>query len=135
MSGPEQLQSDPKDIFPLARIESSEQNGVRVLAVVGELDISNIDLLQREAFELSNGSLGLVLDLNETTHIDSATIRLLFDLQRGLARRRQALRVIYAAGSIVERVLELTAFDRQAPRSPDRDTATAAIRAEVSPSQ
>ena len=79
---------------PLAEIELAESEGVRVVAVAGELDISNIATLEDVTFDLPNEALGIVLDLSSATYIDSATIGLLFRLHRGLKRRGQALRVV-----------------------------------------
>jgi anti-anti-sigma factor len=119
--------------MPLAQIERSDQDGVRVIAVSGELDISNIDALRQAAFDVPNEALGIVLDLCAARHIDSATVRLLFELQHSLQRRRQALRIVYAPGSIVERVIELAAFDSEGSCARERAQAVTAIRREVAP--
>ncbi len=115
----------------LAEIVHSERAGVYLVGVTGELDVSNVGLLERAAYEMSNEALGLVLDLSATTYIDSATIGLLFKLRAYLARRGQALRVVYTPGSSAQRVLELTGFDRELPPAEDRDGAIAAIWREV----
>jgi hypothetical protein len=50
----------------LAELELSEQEGVRVVAVAGELDISNVGALEDVTFDLPNGRLGLIVDLSAT---------------------------------------------------------------------
>lgn len=115
----------------LAEIERSECEGVRVVAVVGEVDISNVGAVEDAACELSNEALGVVVDLSAATYIDSATVSLLFRLRRRLSRRGQVLRVICSPGSSAWRVLELTGFDRRLPPLDDRDTAIAAIHEAV----
>jgi anti-anti-sigma factor len=115
----------------LAEIAREEREGVRVVTVVGELDISNVGTLEHATFDLPNDALGIVLDLTAATYVDSATLGLLFKLQRSLERRGQALRVVRAPGSSTQRVLELTGFERNSPPASGRDAAIAAIRRDV----
>jgi anti-anti-sigma factor len=115
----------------LARIASSDEEQVRVVVVSGELDMSNAEELRDATFHLPNEALGVVLDLSDASFIDSATLGLLFELRGSLARRRQALRVVCAPGSIADRLLELVAFDSDAVEERDRPRAIAAIRREV----
>lgn len=95
----------------LAEIERLDGDGVRVVAVVGELDISNVGDLEQVAFGASNQTLGVVLDLSATAYIDSSTLGLLFKLRQGLRRRGQLLCVVSTLGSNTRRVLELAGFD------------------------
>lgn len=117
--------------MPLAEIEGFDDDGVLVVTVTGELDVSNVESLADVAYDLPNDALGLVLDLCAATYIDSATIGLLFKLHGALRRRGQALRVVCGPGSSARRVLELTGFDQSAPNELDRESAIAAIRHEV----
>jgi anti-anti-sigma factor len=118
---------------PTMRLEQSEAQGVRVVAVAGELDMSNIAALRNATLALPNDALGIVVDLRGASFIDSATIGLLYELHSALARRRQALRVLCGAGSTPRRVLEMMSFDRDALSEKDPDAAIAAIREAVSP--
>ncbi|HEV3320816.1 MAG TPA: STAS domain-containing protein [Solirubrobacteraceae bacterium] len=131
MSSAEQPIPGVAETTALAEIERSEQEGVRVVAVVGEVDVSNVGALEGAAQGLSNEALGVVVDLSRATYIDSATIGVLFRLRRRLDRRGQVLRVICAPGSNAWRVLELTGFDRQMHPEEDRDAAIAAIHEAV----
>lgn len=115
----------------LAELEVAEQEGVRIVTVAGELDISNVGALEQATFDLPNEALGMVLDLSATTYIDSATLGLLFKLNRSLERRGQSLRVVCTPGSSARRVLELTGFERDSTPERDRDAAIAAIRRDV----
>jgi anti-anti-sigma factor len=123
--------ADGGQMAPLARIESSERDGVRIVAVDGELDISNVALLERATFDLTNDSLGIVLDLRAASYIDSATLGVLFRLQHGLQRRGQSLRVVCGPGSSARRLLELTGFDRELACESDPEQALAALRRDV----
>jgi anti-anti-sigma factor len=131
MSSAEQPTPGVAETAALAAIEHAEREGVRVVGVVGELDVSNVGALEDAARGLSNEALGVVVDLSRATYIDSATIGVLFGLRRRLNRRGQVLRVICAPGSGAWRVLELTGFDRHLHPGEDRDSAIAAIHEAV----
>jgi anti-anti-sigma factor len=116
---------------PLARIDSAEHEGVHLVTVEGELDISNVGTLEGAAFDLPNEALGVVLDLSATSYIDSATLGLLFKLRHALQRRGQALRVVCGPGSSARRVLDLAGFGSDLACERDCGEAIAAIRREV----
>lgn len=111
----------------LAKIEILDHDGVRIVAVAGELDISNVGALKQVSFGTSNQTLGVVLDLSATAYIDSSTLGLIFDLGQGLNRRGQLLCVVSMPGSNVRRVLELAGFDLEQAYE-RREAAIAAIR-------
>ncbi len=115
-------------VAPLAEIELSEHEGVRLVAVAGELDISNVSALEDVTLDLPNERLGIVLDLTATTYLDSATLGVLFKLDSGLRRRGQALRVVCTPESNARRVLDLTGFDGAYD---DRKAAIEGLRADV----
>lgn len=131
MSVVERAGGEGRPPVPLAEIEHYDDDGVLVVTVTGELDVSNVGSLAEVAYDLPNDALGLVLDLCAATYIDSATIGLLFKLHGALRRRGQALRVVCGQGSSARRVLELTGFDQSAPNELDRESAIEAIRREV----
>ena len=116
----------------LARVQSSERDDVRVVAVSGEVDASNVQVLRDATLDLRNDALGIVLDLSEASFIDSATIGLLFELDNALSRRRQALRIVCPEGSPADRLLELTAFDPDTLAERECDAAITAIRQQLS---
>jgi anti-anti-sigma factor len=124
MTSPERLAPDRA----VVEIKRGEHDGVRVVAVAGELDISNVAALEQATFDLPNEALGMVLDLSATTFIDSATIGLLFDLHSALARRGQPLRVVCSQRAPARRVLDLMSFDGDALTEEDPAAAVAAIR-------
>lgn len=114
----------------LAEIEILDSDEMRIILVVGELDISNIGVLEQVSFDTSNQTLGIVLDLSATAYIDSSTLGLLFKLRQGLRRRGQVLCVVSAPGSGTRRVLELTGFGGEYTYE-RREDAIDAIRREV----
>lgn len=118
----------------LARFAVHTRAGVRTVEAHGEIDVSNVGELQDTMTDLSNAALGVVLDLNATTYIDSAVIRLLYELRRRLARRGQILLVVSRPGSNVHRVLELAAFfGAEDPLPESVAQAAATIRTRLSP--
>ena len=99
----------------LATVSRSEQEGVIVATVSGEIDASNATEVGRELSDISNRVRGLVVDLGAVGHIDSTGIALLYELHLRLTRRGQGLAVVAPGGSAAHRVLGLTAFDTRAP--------------------
>ena len=79
-----------------------------VAAVSGEIDGSNAGEVQRAVAEhVPTTARSLVIDLSQTSYIDSTGVELLFELARRLSSRRQAFTVVVPHGSGVRRVLEL----------------------------
>lgn len=130
MSSAEQSARRSSVTTALAEIEVFDDEDVRIVAVAGELDISNVGALEQASFGASNQSLGLVIDLTATDYIDSSTVGLLFSLREGLRRRGQLLCLVSTPGSGAHRVLDLVGFahDRTYERLQD---AIAAIRQAV----
>lgn len=90
----------------LATLKVSEQRGVPIVSVKGEIDASNADqLLQRLTGVVSNASFGVVIDLTDTSYLDSAGVHVLFDIAQRLRRRQQDLHVVVPRESFVADVL------------------------------
>ena len=94
----------------LARLDFDERDGVVVARIAGELDLSNVhDVGDALAAAVQGGGAGLVLDLSQLEHLDSAGIRLLYDLRAKLSTARQALAVVVPEDAPIREVLELAA--------------------------
>ncbi len=79
----------------LARLSFESDGDVELARVVGEVDASNVaDLSQRLLDAVSNKARALVLDLTETSYIDSSGISLIFDAAARMRNRRQQLRLV-----------------------------------------
>ncbi len=115
------------------QVSREEHDGVFVVTVRGELDISNVAELREAVMQIPNSALGLVVDLCATQFIDSATVGLLFELRHALERRSQGLRVVCPGGSPAARALELMSFDGHALDAGTAAAAAAAIRRELAP--
>ena len=75
----------------------------------GDVDLSNAQSVKTELMTaVPNTASSLVLDLSDTTHLDSSGVQLLFELANRLESRGQKLNVVVPDNSIVKRVLVLT---------------------------
>jgi anti-anti-sigma factor len=101
----------------LARVTSADRPGnVRHLGVVGEVDLANVERVRDAILRALTGDPALVvLDLAETTYLDSAAIAMLFRLSQRLGHRRQDLSLVVPADSPVRAVLRLTRIDTVIP--------------------
>jgi anti-anti-sigma factor len=105
MSGEEDAAGAPRE---LARVEITGDENVQVASLAGEIDISNADEVTRTLTQMPNTLYGLIIDLSELTYLDSAGVRLLYDLGNRLSMRSQSLVVVSPPGRSPRRVLELT---------------------------
>jgi anti-anti-sigma factor len=86
----------------------ADRGSVPVAHIEGELDMSSAPALRNRLLDaVENQDLGLVVDLSDTTYVDSAGLNLLFELAERLATRQVAFAVVYPEGGIVERVFGL----------------------------
>jgi anti-sigma B factor antagonist len=114
------------------RIEIDQRGGLVVARIAGEVDISNVADVRRQLTAcVSNSSLGLVVDLSETSYLDSSGLHVLYDLATALKQRRQRVRLVAPEGTASERVLLLTGFDKAIPISSTVAAAVEEISAEL----
>src|SRR3954454_2115327 len=117
-------------VIRLAELELGEPGDVRVAHLVGELDLSNAtDIADALAAAAEEATLGLVIDMSGLTHIDSAGVRLLFDLRRRLSVRRQTLALAGPPGGRICDVLEMAARHEPLPVARPLEEAVAGVRA------
>ena len=84
------------------------REGNPAILIYGEIDISNAAHLARALKEsVSNLDHELAIDLSNVTYVDSAGIRVMFDLSRRLRDHQQRLVLIVPEGSGVRRSLAL----------------------------
>jgi anti-anti-sigma factor len=115
-------------VSDLADFTVEERDGQPVVRITGEIDASNVNTIGRRIRDsVSNEALGLIVDLCYTTYIDSAGVRLLFDLARRLDGRGLELQLVVAEQSQVDDVLDLVALDTVAQRHRNLAAARAAL--------
>src|SRR3954471_11706375 len=90
----------------LATVKLETLMDVPVARMLGEVDFSNArDLGATLVESVPNHALGMVLDLSDTTYLDSSGVQLLFELADRLAPRQQELRIVVPPESFVADVL------------------------------
>jgi stage II sporulation protein AA (anti-sigma F factor antagonist) len=88
--------------------EFSAHGDAVVARLTGEIDLSNAEALgDAIALEMPNKSSSLILDLTEVDYIDSAGIRLIFQLRAKLRARSQTLVVVITPTSPANDALRL----------------------------
>jgi anti-sigma B factor antagonist len=103
----------------LARLTFETDGDVELARVAGEVDASNVaDLSQRLLEAVSNKTHALVLDLTETSYIDSSGISLIFDAAARMRNRRQQLRLVVLPKSFVGEVLAAVSMEDSVPIDP-----------------
>ena len=116
-------------MIPLVRVLDEQVDEVAVATVDGEVDASNARAVgERLRSAMTNHTHALVVDLTETTFIDSAGLNVLFALDLELRERRQRLHLVIAPGSPVARVAAITGLDGAVATYPVRDAALEAAR-------
>ena len=118
------------DVTGLVQVVDRHEGSVPVCEVRGELDASNVEhVLERVIGSVANEAPGMVLDLTHTNYLDSAGVRILFELARRLRTRRQQLRIAVPANGVVRRVLVLTALGDVVPLDDEVNIAVEAFDA------
>jgi anti-anti-sigma factor len=100
----------------LARIVEERRGDYAVARVQGEIDASNVVWLEARLHgQLDNQAHGLIVDLADTTYLDSAGIALLFGMAASLRRHQQELRLVLIETSPIARMAALTGLDSSVP--------------------
>jgi anti-anti-sigma factor len=103
----------------LARLSFESDGDIELARVAGEVDASNVaDLSQQLLEAVSNRARALVLDLTETSYIDSSGISLIFDAAARMRNRRQQLRLVVRPKSFVGEVLAAVSMEDSVPIDP-----------------
>jgi anti-anti-sigma factor len=100
----------------IGALELEERGSTIVARITGELDMSNVG--QTEAtitLSVTPDTHRLVIDLTETTFLDSTGIRMIFQLAHQLRSRRHQLRLVADTDTLVHRVLVLSRLDAVVP--------------------
>jgi stage II sporulation protein AA (anti-sigma F factor antagonist) len=116
-------------VTQLATLAIEDVKEVIVARVEGEIDLSNADGLCHQIAEaVPNQALGLVMDFSRVGYLDSAGIRLLFDMVRRLDRRQQRLATVVSPGSHVREILEMAGAQDHLTLSDSKEEALERVR-------
>jgi len=100
----------------LARLSFETEGDVELAHVAGEVDASNVEDLTKSLLEsVSNKARALVIDLTDTSYIDSSGINLIFDAAARMKNRRQELRLVVPPKSFVSEVLAAVSMADSVP--------------------
>ena len=103
----------------LARLSLEREGDVELARVAGEVDASNVDELSENLLHgVSKDARAVVLDLTDTSYIDSSGISLIFDAAARLRNRRQELRLVVPPHSFVGEVLSAVSMQESVPIDP-----------------
>jgi len=106
--------------------EDQPRSGTVVLAVCGEADLHVApELRERISAVISDGAEELVLDLTETTFVDSMTLGVLLGSLKTLRERGGRMRLVVDRSDI-RRIFEITVLDGIFPIHASLDEALAA---------
>jgi anti-sigma B factor antagonist len=112
----------------IANIRDEREGDVPIVVIEGEIDASNaFEINGRLRDVLSNQGAALVVDLSETTYIDSAGINVLFKLALALGERQQELHLVVATDSPIARMVAIVGLDAAVPTHPTRAAALAVV--------
>jgi anti-anti-sigma factor len=112
----------------LATLQIELAGETPVARLIGEVDASNAaGFAKRLKESVPNTAIGMVLDLSETTYIDSSGLHLIFDLADALRRRQQSLQLVVPPETFVADVMDAVVLTGAAGTSPTRAQAVDAV--------
>ncbi len=112
-----------------ARLAVDRRDGAVVVTLRGEIDLANVDDLRaRIEAEVENAGWALVVDVSALDYLDSAGVRLMFELAARLAERRQELVIVAPRSATPSDVLRLVSIDSVARVVETSDDAVERVR-------
>jgi len=102
-------------VSDLARWTVADEGGVVVVALTGEVDLSNADDLEAELGAAVEGAAPAVVDLSGLDYLDSSGTRSLHRLAAAAAARRQPLALVAPPASTARRLLDLVGMAESVP--------------------
>ena len=96
----------------IANVTVERRDALPVVHVRGEVELPNSDAVRNDILAtVPPDGPGMILDLTQTTHLDSSGVRLLFEVAERLRVRRQLLVLVATEEALVRRVIALTKLD------------------------
>jgi anti-anti-sigma factor len=110
----------------LAYVSVETRGDVAVVRLEGEIDLSNAEEVRQSILDASSAA-GMAIDLSGIAYLDSAGVRLLFEVARALGRRDTRLRLAVSEGSSVRRILDVARVEAIVPIDEHVDAAVEAL--------
>jgi anti-anti-sigma factor len=104
------------------------ERGVVIAAVAGDIDMSTVAGLRERLFELADGGLPLIVDLNRVAFIDSAGLGVLIGAARRAAQHGGSVHAVCSRPQ-TRKLLWLTGVDRRIPLTATVDGALTQLTA------
>jgi anti-anti-sigma factor len=99
-------------VSEIGRLEVRRSGRTMIAGIEGEIDLSNTSKIRhRLASSLTNEDQAIVLDLSRLSYIDSAGLRLVFDLAARLREHRQQLHIVAPSDSQPWRVIQIMGLE------------------------
>lgn len=112
------------------RPKISQRGDVVVAELKGEFDVANtLDFADELLRHVPGDAVGLVIDLSAVRYVDSAAVRMLFEVSRRLATSRQGLALCLPESSPLRRLIDITGLASAALILPTCDAAIDGLRA------
>lgn len=103
-------------MIELATVTGRDLDGARLVRVVGEVDLSNArDVMDAIAKAVPSDVSRVVLDLSDTTYLDSTGIAMVFRLAERFGYHRQELHIVVPPKAPIRALFELTNVSRVIP--------------------
>jgi anti-anti-sigma factor len=111
-------------------VDLQRHSGVPVARLEGEVDLTRAPTIRVELLRaVENRDHGLVIDLRDTTYLDSAGVNVIFELAERLSSRQQLLAAVVPERAIVERVMSLVNMRSILETHRTLESAVAAVQA------
>jgi anti-anti-sigma factor len=97
------------------KIERQASSGSVIVTVAGEIDLTNTERFSHGLREAASERSGmLVVDLANVDYLDSAGIRVLFEIAETLEASRQSMALVVPEGSSLTRLFVITDMEQVA---------------------
>lgn len=117
-------------MHPLATVEVEQHGEVSVARLRGEIDTSNVSEIGAALGAVAAGDArqGMVVDLSGVAYLNSATVKLLFDLAEQLQQRHQQMRLVMTEAAPMRKLILMLKFDLVVPLDKSIDDALSHFR-------
>jgi anti-sigma B factor antagonist len=111
-------------VIPLAHVESEHVDGVTIVGVRGEIDVSNGDGVQAAILDaVTLETRCVLLDLSGVEYFDSVGVRLAFEVEQRFGGQGIEFGIVRPPASYVRKVLELCGAEEVIDTFDDRAAA------------
>ena len=118
----------------MGQLRLERDGAIAMIAIVGEVDLSNVPDLRRRVFGfIENDDAAVVVDLADLAFIDSAGIGMVFELSDLLEERRQRLLIVVPPGTQPRRTVEIVGLGSALGLFDDIEEALGAARVQTRP--